>query len=185
VNGHLTGTVKQTAVGAITTLPYRGHQIPTGIVKLPVSGSVHVRRLGLEGDHQADLRVHGGPDKAVYIYPAEHYPTWREELGRPEIPWGMFGENLTVEGLLEDDVRIGDRLAVGSVLLEVTQPRQPCFKLGTRFGDMKMIRRFRDSGRSGFYCRVIQEGVLQSGDIIERVATDPEAPTIRSIALEE
>jgi len=121
--------------------------------------------LGLEGDGQADLTVHGGVGKAVYAYPSEHYDYWHHELKR-DLTWGMFGENLTTAGLLEDSVRIGDRFRVGSVVLEVTQPRFPCYKLGIKFGSMEMVQRFQDSGKSGFYLAVRSEGEIAAGDPI-------------------
>ena len=145
----------------------------TGIFKEPVEGPVAVAGVNLAGDRQADLTVHGGADKAVYVYPAEHYPYWREELGR-DLPWGMFGENLTVEGMpLEDELAIGDRLRIGSAELAVTQPRLPCYKLGIRFDDARMVKRFLAARRSGYYLRVVTEGVLEAGDRIELVARHP------------
>ena len=125
-----------------------------------------VRRLNLDGDQQADLRVHGGPDKAVYCYPSEHYAAWQEELGRP-LEFGFFGENLTLSGLRESELHIGDVLAVGEAVLQVSQPRLPCYKLGIRFGDQRFLARFLRSRRSGFYCRVLQEGLIEAGNSIE------------------
>jgi MOSC domain-containing protein YiiM len=122
--------------------------------------------LNLDGDEQSDLTVHGGPNKAVYCYPSEHYAFWREQLPEMDLPWGIFGENLTTEGLLEADVCIGDRIRIGSAEFQVTQPRQPCFKLGIRFGRDDMIKRFVASGRSGFYVAVVREGELGRGDRI-------------------
>ena len=127
---------------------------------------MRVTSLNIDGDQQSDLSVHGGRDKAVYVYPSEHYEFWRQELPDADLPWGAFGENLTSEGLLETDVAIGDRIQVGSVEFVVTQPRQPCFKLGIRFGRDDMIKRFLVSGRSGFYVAVVQEGELAAGDSI-------------------
>ena len=149
---------------------WRGRPVLTGIFKEPVPGPLAVRRLNLDGDRQADLAVHGGVDKAVYVYPAEHYPFWREELGR-ELPPGMFGENLTIEGLpLENEIAIGDRFRVGSAELVVTQPRLPCFKLGIRFGDPHMVKRFLAAGRTGYYLRVEGEGELRAGDAVAQLA---------------
>lgn len=150
-------------------LSLRGQPIPTGIFKEPTPGVVPVHKLGLAGDKQADLRVHGGPRKAVYAYPAEHYAYWTDLLGMPELPWGMFGENLTVEGLHEESVSIGDLYRAGTALLEVTQPREPCYKLALKFGRPDMVKRFAASGRSGFYFSVREEGELQTGDAIELV----------------
>lgn len=154
----------------------------TSIFKAPVPGRVRVTRLNLEGDEQSDLSVHGGADKAVYVYPSEHYAFWRAELPGAALSWGAFGENLTVEGLLEDTVCIGDRLRIGSAEFVVTQPRQPCFKLGIRLGRQDIIKRFVASGRSGFYLSVAQEGELSAGDPIKLMAHDKEAVTVeRSI----
>lgn len=152
----------------------------TGIYKTPVAGPVIVRMLNLDGDEQADLTVHGGVHKAVYLYPAEHYEAWRAELDR-DLDYGHFGENLTVTGLLEEQVHIGDQLAIGSVLLEVTQPRVPCFKLGIKMNDQRFLRRFLESGRSGFYCRVLREGSVEAGQNVELTGTDPSAPTIAEV----
>ncbi len=144
--------------------------VPSGIVKTPVAGRVRVGRTNLDGDGQADLRVHGGPGKAVYAYPARHYAAWARELGRDDLVPGFFGENLTLEGVDEDDVLIGDRFRMGTALLEVSQPRIPCFKLGIRVGDPHFLKPFLQSGRSGFYLRVVEEGELAAGDAVERVS---------------
>ncbi len=147
------------------------HRIVTGIHKQPVAGPVNIKRLGLEGDEQADLTVHGGLDKAVYAYPSEHYGFWAAQrlaaLKRAQpLPPGSMGENLTVQGLLESDVWIGDRLAIGSTLLEVTEPRSPCYKFGAKMGFAHAVKMMVQSGATGFYLRVIQEGALQAGDSI-------------------
>ncbi len=151
----------------------------TAIFKSSVSGPVFIGRRNLEGDRQADLRVHGGPDKAVYAYPSEHYPYWADETGRDDFEFGQFGENLTTEGLLETSVCIGDQFKFGTALLEISQPRFPCFKLGIRMGDRGFVKRFFASRRSGFYLRVIEEGAVQSGDSIVRVKSGSE--TIRGV----
>jgi len=147
-----------------------GDAVSTGIFKDPVHGSVRVAFLNLEGDRQADLTVHGGPNKAVYGYPSEHYEFWRAQRGRREVRWGAFGENLTTAGLLEDDVHVGDRYRIGSAALEVTQPRVPCFKLGIKFDDQRMPKQFLQSRRTGFYFKVLEEGEIAAGDKIERLA---------------
>lgn len=152
----------------------------TGIFKEPVEGRVALRRLNLDGDGQADLAVHGGPDKAVYAYPAEHYDHWRVELGR-ELPFGQFGENFTVTGMLEADTSIGDVYRVGTAVVQVTQPRTPCFKLGIRMGDRRFLKPFLASGRTGFYLRVLEEGEVGAGDPIELVRTDPARLTVAEI----
>jgi MOSC domain-containing protein YiiM len=141
-----------------------------------------VAPLNLAGDRQADLTVHGGLNKAVYGYPAEHYEYWRKELPDVAFSWGRFGENLTTEGLLEDTICIGDRLRVGSALLTVTQPRMPCYKLTIRFGRDDMIQRFLDSGRSGFYFAVVEPGELRAGSDIEVVSRDDNRVTVADIA---
>jgi MOSC domain-containing protein YiiM len=125
--------------------------------------------------------VHGGPDKAVYVYPSEHYPFWREELGIDDLPWGSFGENLTLEGWLEDQVAVGDRFRVGSVEVVVTQPRVPCFKLGLRFDREDVIEKFLDSGRSGFYLRVLVEGELEAGSRFERIEEEAHRVTVAEV----
>lgn len=146
---------------------FRGQTVSTSIFKEPVDGRILVRRLSLEGDWQADLRFHGGVNKAIYAYPLEHYAWWSQELGRDDLRPGQFGENLTLEGLTEDAVQLGDVFRIGGALLQVTQPRYPCFKLGIKMGDPFFPKRFLASGRTGFYLRVVQEGELGAGDSVE------------------
>jgi len=141
--------------------------VSTGIFKEPIAGRVMLRTLNLDGDRQADLSVHGGRYKAVYVYPSEHYPFWKDELPEMELPWGVFGENLTTIGLLETEVHIGDRLRVGSAEVMVTQPRMPCYKLAIRFERNDIIKRFVASERTGFYLSVLKEGELAAGDEFE------------------
>ena len=141
--------------------------VSTGIFKEPVSERVMVRTLNLDGDRQADLSVHGGPQKAVYLYPSEHYDFWKRELPDMDLPWAMFGENFTTTGLLETEVNIGDKFRVGSTELMVTQPRMPCYKLGIRFGRTDIIKRFLVSERTGFYFSVLKEGDAGAGDEFE------------------
>jgi MOSC domain-containing protein YiiM len=164
------GRVLSVQVGMPRIVPWQGRQVTTGIFKEPVAGAVAVRRLNLAGDAQADLSVHGGPDKAIYCYATEHYPYWREQLPEIAFPPGAFGENLTTEGMQEDSVAIGDRWRIGTTVVEVTQPRLPCYKLAVRFGRRDMLRRFLASGRTGWYLRVVQEGQLAAGDPIELLA---------------
>src|SRR5260221_2090696 len=159
-------------VGQPREVEWRGRRVRTSIFKSPVPGRVRVDRENLEGDRQSDRAVHGGRDKAVYAYPSEHYPAWRGEMPDLEFPWGAFGENLTTEGLLEDTVRLGDRLRAGSAEFVVTQPRMPCYKLGIRFGRPDMVKRFLRSGRSGFYLAVLREGELAAGDAVEIISRD-------------
>jgi MOSC domain-containing protein YiiM/GrpB-like predicted nucleotidyltransferase (UPF0157 family) len=165
-------------VGLPRAVQYRGETVMTSIFKAPVAGRVRVRRLNIEGDQQSDLTVHGGTDKAVYAYPAEHYAFWREELPDVALPWGAFGENFTTEGLLEDTLHIGDSLRIGSAEFLVTQPRMPCFKLGIRFDRPDMVKRFLRSGRPGFYLSVSQEGEVGAGDPITLASRDPSAMTV-------
>jgi MOSC domain-containing protein YiiM len=138
--------------------------VSTGIFKEPVAGRVMMRTLNLDGDRQADLSVHGGPEKAVYVYPSEHYDFWKRELPDMDLPWGVFGENLTTTGLFETETHIGDKFRVGAAEVMVTQPRMPCYKLGIRFGRADIIKRFLLSERSGFYLSVLKEGEVGAGD---------------------
>lgn len=168
-------------VGLPREVVYKGKTVKTGIFKEPVAGRVQVRRLNLDGDRQADLSVHGGPSKAIYAYPSEHYGYWRQELPGMDLPWGMFGENFTTEGLLEDGVNIGDRFRVGSAEVMVTEPRLPCYKLGVKFGREDIIKRFLQSGRTGFYVAVLREGEVGAGDGIERIGRDRNNITVPDI----
>ncbi len=160
---------------------WNGQPISTGIFKSPVAGRVKLRRLNLEGDRQSDLTVHGGVTKAVYAYPVEHCDYWRKELPGMELPWGMFGENFTTEGMFEDEMRIGDRFCIGSAEVMVTEPRMPCYKLGVKFGRSDIIKRFLASGRTGFYLSVLQEGEVTSGDAFELISRDEANVTIADV----
>jgi MOSC domain-containing protein YiiM len=168
-------------VGLPQEVLWKGRRVMTGIFKEPVDGAVRVKKLNLEGDQQADLTVHGGPDKAVYVYPAEHYEPWKRELADMSLTWGVFGENLTIEGVLEDDVNIGDQFRMGSALLRVTQPRVPCYKLAIRFGRDDILKRFLKSGRSGFYLSVLEEGEVRAGDLMERVLRNEESLSVADV----
>jgi MOSC domain-containing protein YiiM len=156
----------------------RGREVLSAIVKTPVHGPVQVGRLGLEGDRQADLSVHGGENKAVYAYPSEHYDYWKGRFPGMEMPWGIFGENMSVEGLLEGEVHVGDSFAIGTAEFGVTQPRLPCYKLGMRFGTNAMLRMFLESERTGFYLRVLKEGQIDAGQAIRPVGLNPGGETI-------
>ena len=145
----------------------------TSIFKSPVDGRIPARGYNLQGDRQADLTVHGGPWKAVYLYPSEHYSNWARELPGMDLPFGVFGENLTTEGLTEESGHIGDQFRIGSVILQITQPRMPCYKLALRFGRADMVKRFWKSGRPGIYFSIVQEGELGFGDSIEQLHADP------------
>ena len=151
-------------VGRPQFVVYKGTTINTGIFKKPVAGPIQLRTLNLDGDRQADLSVHGGPNKAVYGYPSEHYPYWRRELPGTDTPFGAFGENFTTMGLAEDDLHIGDRFQIGSAIVMVRQPRTPCYKLAAKFQRDDMLERFLLSGRSGFYFSVEQEGTVAAED---------------------
>ena len=168
-------------VGLPRVVEWKGRTITTGIFKEPVEGRTTLHRLNLDGDRQVDLTVHGGPDKAVYAYPAEHYAHWRQELPGMELPRGMFGENLSTEGLLEDSVNIGDRFRIGTAEVQVTQPRVPCYKLSSKFRRDDMIKRFTASQRSGFYLRVLQEGEVAPGDPFELTSRDANNVTVAYI----
>jgi MOSC domain-containing protein YiiM len=162
-------------------VPYKGKTVTTGIFKEPVGGRVMLREFNLDGDGQADLKAHGGPHKAVYVYSIENYDYWKSELGRDDFTFGQFGENFTVEGMLDDDIHIGDQFRVGDALVEVTQPRVPCYKLGLRMGSAEFPKLFHSGERVGFYFRVLEEGEVGEADVIERVKVDPERMTVREI----
>jgi len=152
--------------------------VSTAIFKEPVAGRVMLRTLNLDGDRQADLTVHGGPEKAVYLYPSEHYAFWKRELPDMDLPWGIFGENFTTEGLIESQMNIGDRFRIGSAEVMITQPRMPCYKLGIRFGRTDIIKRFLASERTGFYFSVQKEGEVGVDDEFELVARNASGVTV-------
>ncbi len=160
---------------------YKGESVTTGIFKEPVPGRVMLRELNLDGDGQADLTVHGGVHQAVYAYPMEHYDYWRQKLGRDDLAFGQFGENFTVAGMLEDQVHIGDLFRVGGAAVQVTQPRVPCYKLAIKMNLPRFPKLFMASARTGFYLRVLQEGEVGAGDVIERIGDDPDKMTVQEI----
>jgi MOSC domain-containing protein YiiM len=168
-------------VGLPRDVTWKGRTVTTGIFKEPLEGRVALRTLNLQGDRQADLSVHGGPSKAIYAYPAEHYDYWRAELADRALSWGMFGENFTTEGLREDGVRIGDRFKIGSAELMATEPRLPCYKLAIKFGRDDIIKRFLESGRTGFYFAVLREGEVEAGDTIELTQPDENDVSVADI----
>jgi MOSC domain-containing protein YiiM len=168
-------------VGQPRQVDWKGKPVMTGIFKQPVNERVMMRSLNLDGDRQADLTVHGGAEKAVYAYPMEHYAYWRQELPDEELPWGAFGENLTIEGLSETSVNIGDRFRIGTAEVMVTQPRFPCFKLNLKFGRDDMVKRFLNSRLSGIYFSVVREGEVGAGDAIELVSRDENNITVADI----
>ncbi len=168
-------------VGLPREAMWKGRPVLTGIFKEPVAERVQLRFLNLDGDRQADLTVHGGAEKAVYAYPLEHYTYWQQELPDEALPWGAFGENLTIEGLSETTVNIGDRFRIGTAEVMVTQPRFPCYKLNLKFGRDDMVKRFLQSRLSGIYFSVLQEGEIGAGDAIERVSRDENDVTVADI----
>jgi len=168
-------------VGLPRLLAWRGATFKTGIFKSSVAGRVMLRATNLDGDRQADLSVHGGPNKAVYGYPSEHYAAWNAELPDPVSTWGAFGENFTTEGQLETDISIGDRYRVGSAVVRITTPRLPCFKLAAKFKSDAIIERFLLSGRCGFYFSVIEEGEVGAGDEFELLGRDEPSLTIAEV----
>jgi len=159
-------------VGSLQEMLRNGKKIQTGIFKQPTEGPIEVKRLGLEGDQQANKKLHGGIYKAICVYPSEHYDLWKEELGNPGLSFGDFGENLTTAGLMEGDICLGDRLRIGSVEMVVTQPREPCITLNARLDTKDLSARIRKSGRSGFYCSVEREGTIENGGSIEYISRD-------------
>ena len=169
-------------VGRPREIEWQGKLVRTSIFKSPVPSRRHVAVLNVEGDEQSDLTVHGGPDKAVYAYPSEHYTFWRAQLPDADLPWGAFGENLTTEGVFEDHVCSGDVIRCGAVEFVVTQPRLPCYKLGLRFQRLDMVKRFQEGGRPGFYLRVRREGDVAAGDRLEHQAAGGDRLSIAALA---
>ena len=168
-------------VGLPREVTWQGKLVTTGIFKDPVNAPVTLRTLNLDGDGQADLTVHGGVTKAVYAYPSEHYGYWRTELPGVDLPSGMFGENFTTEGLLEEAVYIGDRFRAGETEVMVTEPRMPCYKLGIKFGRADIIKRFLASRRTGFYFAVTRGGLVGAGDAIELIGREQRDITVADI----
>ena len=169
------------SVGLPRVVMSNGDPVSTGICKEPVAGRVMLRTLNLEGDRQADLAVHGGPSKAVYAYPSEHYEYWRDELPEVKLPWGMFGENFTTAGLSESELNVGDKFRVGSAVVMVTEPRMPCYKLGIKFGRSDIVKRFLASERTGFYFAVLQEGEVGMGDPMELIERSKDSLKISDV----
>jgi len=165
-------------VGSLQEMLRNGKKIQTGIFKQPTEGPIEVTRLGLEGDDQANKKLHGGIYKAICVYPSEHYDFWKEELGNPDLSFGDFGENLTTSGLMEGDICLGDQLRIGSVEIVVTQPREPCITLNARLDKKDLSTRIRKSGRSGFYFSVMKEGIIKNGDSIEYINRDENRVTV-------
>lgn len=153
----------------------------TAIFKTPTDRRLRVEPHNLEGDRQADLSVHGGENKAIYCYPVEHYPVWSDELGRTDLEHGQFGENLTTRGLLEREVGVGDVFSIGTAVLQITQPRAPCFKLGIRMGDARFVKTFLRSGRPGFYFRIVEPGELGVDDEVKRIERGATGITVHEL----
>ena len=174
-------SVHSVNVGGLRPIPYRGKEVQTGIFKRPVRGRIAARGVQLEGDEQGNAKVHGGFDKAVYAYAAEDYEWWSGELSRRLEP-GTFGENLTTAGLELNEALIGDRWKVGTAVLEVSEPRFPCFKLGARMGTQRFVKRFAEARRTGAYLRIVEEGDLGAGDAIEVVERPDHEVTIGRFA---
>jgi MOSC domain-containing protein YiiM len=177
----MSGSVLSVNVAEIREIPRGGEMVRTGIWKAPVAGRVAVRGVNVEGDEQADRAVHGGPDKALYAYAREDTDWWERDLRR-ELPHGVFGENLTLRGVDVTGALIGERWRIGSVLLEVSEPRFPCWKLGARFGDPRMLKRFAAARRPGAYLRIAEEGELATGDAVEVVERPGHDLTIAAFA---
>jgi len=168
-------------VGLPREVTWQGKLVATGIFKEPVKGPVILRTLNLDGDGQADLTVHGGATKAVYAYSSEHYVFWRTEFPDIDLPFGMFGENFTTEGLLENAIYVGDRFRIGAAEVMVTEPRMPCYKLGIKFGRADIIKRFLASRRTGFYFGVIEEGIVGVGDSIELIGREQQEVSVADV----
>ena len=162
-------------------IEHRGESVTTGIFKLATDAALMARKLNIDGDGQADLTVHGGVDKAVYAFPLEHYPCYQSELRQDKYAPGQFGENLTTAGMLESQVRIGDRYRVGEALFEVSQPRSPCYKFAIKMGTAEALAVMINSARTGFYLRVLEEGMIAPGDGIEFESGADDAPTVEEV----
>lgn len=170
-------------VGQPQIVKWRGRTFKTSIFKEPVTGSVAVGRLNVDGDRQSDLEAHGGVDKAVYVYPSNHYPFWQAQYPDVQFPWGVFGENLTVSGMREDTTHIGDTFRIGTAEFTVTQPRLPCFKLGARLDRPDVDKRMMQSGHTGFYAKVTREGNIEAGDSIEWLARDEHRVSVLDLVI--
>ena len=164
-----------------TTIIWRGQEVLTGIYKYGVDTPIFLNTEDVDNDHVLDRRYHGGADKACYLYSADHYPFWKMKYPAQYWSWGMFGENLTVSGLDESDIRIGDRFQIGGAVVQVSQPRQPCFKLGVRFGDQKVVDDFWNSPFPGVYVRVLQPGHVSKGDQIALLESNPESLSLSEV----
>ncbi len=169
------------SIGKPRTIQYMGKDVPTAIYKISVGGQHMVHKTGIDGDEQANLKAHGGPDKTVLASPVEHYSFYHDLYGQEPFEFGHFGENLTTEGLVENEVRIGDQFRVGQAVFEVTMPRMPCFKFGVKLGDSKALETCISTAKTGFYLRVLQEGAIEAGNTIECVKTNEAAPSVEEV----
>lgn len=173
--------VISTNIAQPTTIEWRGQELQTGIYKYAVETPVYLGKEDVENDHVLDRRYHGGIDKACYLYSADHYPFWKSRFPGQEWKWGMFGENLTISGLNESEIHIGDRFQIGEAVVQVSQPRQPCFKLGVRFGDQSVVDDFWNSPFPGVYVRVLQAGNVQKGDDLFLIDRNTESLSIKQV----
>lgn len=168
-------------VGLPREVTWHGRPVTTGIFKDPITTRIALRTLNLDGDRQADLNVHGGPYKAVYCYPIAHYEYWKQELPGRDLPMGSFGENFTLESPFEDSIHLGDRFSIGTAEVVVTQPRLPCYKLGIKFNDDEMVKRFFAARRTGYYLAVTREGEVGVGDDMQVISRDPNQVPVSEI----
>ncbi|HEY3372648.1 MAG TPA: MOSC domain-containing protein [Prolixibacteraceae bacterium] len=173
--------ILSTNIAQPTTIQWRGQDIQTGIYKHEVENPIYLGSEDVENDHVIDRRYHGGEEKACYLYSADHYPFWKQKYPQLKWEWGMFGENLTVSGLNESEIHIGDSFQIGEAIIQVTQPRQPCFKLGVRFGTQKVVNEFWDSSFPGVYVRILQAGQVTKGDQLTLIESNPESLSIEQV----
>jgi MOSC domain-containing protein YiiM len=169
------------SVGKPKTIKHMGKDVPTAIYKYPVVGPCMVRKTNIDGDQQANLKAHGGPDKTVLAFPFEHYSSYQKLYGQETYGFGHFGENLTTEGLTENNVRIGDRFSVGQAVFEVTMPRFPCFKFGIKLGTSKALGTCISTGKTGFYLHVLDEGMITAGDVVKYLESNETAPSVEAV----
>lgn len=173
--------VISTNIGRIREVKFQGQKITTGIFKEPVNEAIFLGKGGVNKDEVADLKVHGGSDKACYLYSADYYPFWKEKFPAQKWKWGIFGENLTIEGLDEGRIKIGDIFQLGEAMVQVSQPRLPCYKLGIRFGDPTIIKQFLESPYPGIYLRILEEGYVQKGDQMALMKSNEKGMTVRQV----
>lgn len=170
--------IVSTNIAKPATIEWRGQKVETGIYKYAVETPIFLGSEDVLNDHVIDRRYHGGSDKACYLYSADHYPFWQNKYPNQDWKWGMFGENLTISGLNESEIRIGDRFQIGGALVQVTQPRQPCFKLGVRFGNQSVVSDFWTLPYPGVYVRVLLPGEVKRGDEMVLIERDPESLSV-------